>query len=171
MQAPLGKFAIFGNHEFYQGSEASEAFHKLCGFDLLRQRNVAIGKELLIVGVDDTAGFHFHGPVFSDEDKVLPPLKPGAPDESRPVVLFLKHQPRVLDTSLGRFDLQLSGHTHGGQIFPFNLIIREIYGRYRGLYDLGQGSKLYVCKGAGTWGPPIRLFAQPEVALIVLTTK
>ena len=171
LQAPLGKFAIFGNHEFYHGSEASEAFHTLCGFNVLRQRSVAIGKELLIAGVDDKAGLHFDGPVFSDEDKVLPPASARTPDAPGPVVVLLKHQPRIDEESLGRFDLQLSGHTHGGQIFPFSLITRAVYGRYRGLYDLGQGSKLYVCKGAGTWGPPIRFFAQPEVAVIILTTK
>ena len=85
--------------------------------------------------------------------------------------MLLKHKPLIRQQSLGRFDLQLSGHTHGGQISPFNLITKAIFGRYRGLYDLGQGSKLYVCKGAGTWGPPIRLFAQPEVTVIILTTK
>jgi predicted MPP superfamily phosphohydrolase len=171
LQAPLGKFAVFGNHEFYHGSKVSEAFHKLCGFDLLRQRSVAIGKELLIAGVDDAGPHPFDGPDFSDEDKVLPPASPGISDAPRPVVVLLKHKPLIRQQSLGRFDLQLSGHTHGGQISPFNLITKAIFGRYRGLYDLGQGSKLYVCKGAGTWGPPIRLFAQPEVTVIILTTK
>lgn len=171
LNAPLGKFAIFGNHEFYHGSRASEAFHKLCGFDVLRQRSVAIGKELLIAGVDDAGEHPFDGPSFSDEDKVLPPAAAGTPGDPRPVVVLLKHKPRIDEASLGRFDLQLSGHTHGGQIFPFSLITRAVYGRYRGLYDLEKGSKLYVSKGAGTWGPPIRLFAQPEVTVIILTTK
>ena len=171
LQAPLGKFAVFGNHEFYHGSEVSEAFHRLCGLDLLRQRSVAIGKELLIAGVDDAGEHAFDGPSFSDEDKVLPPASRGTSDVPGPVVVLLKHKPLIREKSLGRFDLQLSGHTHGGQIFPFNLVIQAVFGRYRGLYDLGQGSKLYVSKGAGTWGPPLRLFAQPEVTVIILTTK
>ena len=131
-----------------------------------------IGKDspLLLVGVDDTAGRNFDGPAYYDEDKVLPSRDP-APGAKRQTVIFLKHQPRILLESLGRFDLQISGHTHGGQIFPFLLVTKFVYGYYRGLYDLGQGSRLYVCKGAGTWGPPIRLFAQPEVTLIILTTE
>jgi predicted MPP superfamily phosphohydrolase len=171
LHASLGKFAIFGNHEFYHGSEASEEFHKLCGFDVLRQRSVAIGKELLIAGVDDAGEHPFDGPSFSDEEKVLPPASAETPDAPRPVVVLLKHKPIIRQRSLGRFDLQLSGHTHGGQIFPFSLITKTVFGRYRGMYDLGQGSKLYVSKGAGTWGPPLRLFAQPEVTVIILTTK
>jgi hypothetical protein len=164
LQAPMGKFAIFGNHEFYVGVDPSLEFHRLAGFEVLRQKAVLFGTELMLVGVDDS-GTHFDHQGMSDENAVLPPR------EHRPVTLLLKHQPVVRPESLGRFDLQLSGHTHGGQVFPFGLLTARIYPLGFGWHDLGEGSKLYVSNGAGTWGPPIRLFAPPEVTLITLTTR
>jgi predicted MPP superfamily phosphohydrolase len=111
--------------------------------------------------------------VHLDESAALAEAKPSE------YTILLKHQPRVDEESAKRFNLQLSGHTHGGQLFPFHLLTRLIYQRYRGLYDLGgessnggsspNGPFLYVNLGAGTWGPPIRLFAQPEVVVITLS--
>jgi predicted MPP superfamily phosphohydrolase len=69
------------------------------------------------------------------------------------------------ETSFGKFDLQMSGHTHGGQIFPFSAVTGLIYKYARGLYDLPKGSKIYVSRGSGTWGPPLRLGARPEVTI------
>ena len=73
------------------------------------------------------------------------------------------------DESLGHFDLQLSGHTHGGQIFPFNLVVKHFYPKQSGLYRLDKGSTLYVNRGTGTWGPPMRFLAPPTVTLIELS--
>jgi len=75
-------------------------------------------------------------------------------------IALLKHQP-VVDKE-APFDLQLSGHIHGGQIFPFSLITRLVYGVSTGLTQLADGRKLYVSRGTGTWGPPVRFFAAPE---------
>lgn len=83
--------------------------------------------------------------------------------------LILKHRPLVESESLGRFDLQLSGHTHGGQIFPFSLITEIFYDNQSGLATLDKGSLLYVSRGAGTWGPPMRLLAAPHVTVIELS--
>ena len=66
----------------------------------------------------------------------------------------------------GLFDLQLSGHTHGGQIFPFNYVVGLVFPLMNGFYDLGHGSALYTSRGTGTWGPPIRFLAPPEVTVI-----
>ena len=71
--------------------------------------------------------------------------------------------------SLGQYDLQLSGHTHKGQIFPFTLVTRLWFARQDGLYRLEGGSLLYVSRGTGTWGPPMRFLAPPEVTLITVT--
>ncbi len=84
-------------------------------------------------------------------------------------IVLLKHQP--LADSDTPFDLQLSGHIHGGQIFPFVYLTRLTYHVRTGLTELADGRKLYVSRGAGTWGPPIRLFAPPEITLITLASN
>ena len=82
--------------------------------------------------------------------------------------MLLKHRPDVRAESLGRFDLQLSGHTHGGQIFPFVAVIRGFHRYVSGLYELERGSRLYVSRGTGTWGPPLRVLAPPELTLVTI---
>jgi len=84
-------------------------------------------------------------------------------------IVLLKHQP-VVDSETP-FDLQLSGHIHGGQIFPFVYLTCLVYGVHTGLTRLADGRLLYVNLGAGTCGPPIRLFAPPEITLITIESK
>lgn len=163
--SPMGRFAVLGNHEFYLGLQPSLQLHREAGFTVLRQQGHMIGQELLIAGVDDPAGRRIHGPSLLDENSVLRP--PG----DRPTTLLLKHQPRVENSSVGRFDLQISGHTHGGQIYPFRYLTAMFYRYYRGWHDLGEGSHLYVSRGAGTWGPPLRLLARPEITVIDLVLE
>ena len=79
--------------------------------------------------------------------------------------ILLKHQPLLTPASAGRFDLQLSGHTHGGQIAPFNLFVRLRYPYFVGCYFLPQGGMIYVNPGTGSWGPPLRLLAPREITL------
>ena len=83
-------------------------------------------------------------------------------------ILLLKHRPDVEQANLGQFDLQLSGHLHNGQIFPFRFFTRLFYPMYAGFYSLPNNSSLYASAGSGTWGPPIRFLAPPEVTLIEL---
>ena len=85
--------------------------------------------------------------------------------------LFLKHRPKVEPESLGLFDLQLSGHVHKGQIFPFNLVTFLFYPVRTGFSTYSQNSSLYVSRGTGTWGPPIRFIAAPEVTVIELVNS
>ena len=105
------------------------------------------------------------------EERDLPRAAPGAlagiPEDS--IRILLKHRPTVLNESKGRFDLQLSGHTHGGQIFPFNLLTRMIYRRRPGLNRLAGDGWLYLSRGTGTWGPQFRILAPPEITLIELS--
>jgi predicted MPP superfamily phosphohydrolase len=82
---------------------------------------------------------------------------------------LLKHQPFVNNNE--NFNLQLSGHTHCGQIFPFTLITRLYFSKNCGYYQLGKNKSLYVTRGAGTWGPPVRILAQPEITIIDLIGK
>ncbi len=165
LNPPLGKFAIAGNHEFYAGIRQSGRFLKTAGFNFLRNEVFSLNGLINIVGVDDPAGKRRYpeNSVVGKEEKIL--LGDSDPEK---FTLLLKHRPRLEKESIGQFDLQLSGHTHGGQIFPFNLITRLFYSRQRGLHRLDSGSVLYVSRGTGTWGPPMRFLSPPEVTLIEL---
>ncbi len=158
-----GKFAVTGNHEFYAGIEQSLAFTKKAGFTVLRQEKTAIGGWLTLVGVDDPAGSRFkEGKALPDEKPVLDLAVPSS------FIVLLKHQPVVEKGAAGHFDLQLSGHIHGGQIFPFNFVVRLSYPLWCGLTKLPEGGEVYVSRGTGTWGPPVRLFEPPEITIIDL---
>jgi predicted MPP superfamily phosphohydrolase len=157
-----GKFAITGNHEFYAGIEQAMAFTKKAGFTMLRGERTTIEDFVTIVGVDDPSG---PGMIKGDSDLERKLLAESSPDR---FTLLLKHRPDIEKGNLGLFDLQLSGHVHKGQVFPFRLITRLFYPMYAGFYSLGNNSSLYVSGGSGTWGPPIRFLAPPEVTLIEL---
>ncbi|UCG21862.1 MAG: metallophosphoesterase [Deltaproteobacteria bacterium] len=165
LDPPLGKFAVAGNHEFYAGIRQSGRFLRTAGFNFLRNEGFSLNGLISIVGVDDPAGKRRYpeNSVVGKEEKIL--LADSDPEK---FTLLLKHRPRVEEESIGRFDLQLSGHTHGGQVFPFNLITRLFYSRQRGLHRLDRGSVLYASRGTGTWGPPMRFLSPPEVTLIEL---
>jgi uncharacterized protein len=161
VKAPMGKFGCLGNHEFYVGLHDSLSFYRTAGLKPLRAESAVAGP-VRVTGVDDPAGIQRGEDCFLNEGTAL-----AGADDSRPVIL-LKHQPRVNPASVGRFDLQLSGHTHGGQIFPFGIIVHFLYPFTPGLHRVGPASWFYLSRGTGTWGPPMRLFAPPEVTLIVL---
>ena len=161
LPTPHGKFAVTGNHEFYAGLDRALAFTEKAGFTLLRDQARTIDGMINIVGMDDPARGRYG----------LPPSSEKALLENLPrdkFTLLLKHQPVVDAASTGLFDLQLSGHVHKGQIFPFSLATRLAYGLPTGLTKLEGGSLLYVSRGAGTWGPPVRFLAPPEVTVIDL---
>ncbi len=162
--APRGKFAILGNHELYGGAKHATAFLEAAGFVVLRNEAHAVAGGLAIAGVDDRRGATWPVAAADVEGPLLTAL-----DADNRFVLLLKHRPQVLPASLGHFDLQLSGHVHGGQLFPFGLAVKRFYPVTPGaLQPLAKGY-LYVSRGAGTWGPPIRVLAPPEVTLIELT--
>jgi hypothetical protein len=159
---PFGKFAVTGNHEVYAGLSRSVEFLRESGFILLPGADVQLTPFLGLAGVDDDDAVRMEGTAEADEIGLLSRLS------TQGFRLFLKHTPKVAAATLGRFDLQLSGHTHGGQIFPLFLVQWLVYGFKTGLTDLGQDSRLLVNAGAGTWGPPIRVFAPPEICVIDL---
>ncbi len=157
----LGKFAVTGNHEFYAGLPQALAFTEKSGFRVLRGEAVTIARVINVVGVDDPAGPGV-GASSKGEGELLRITANGL------FTLFLKHRPVPDTESATLFDLQLSGHVHYGQIFPFRLITRLFYPFYGGLYSFPSRSSLYVNRGSGTWGPPIRFLAPPEVTVIEL---
>ena len=166
IRPPLGKFAVLGNHEFYAGITQSERFLEEAGFKVLRNRVHLLGELLNIVGVDDPAGSRYQGSLAAEQKELS--LLSGLNQQR--FTLLLKHRPLVEIESLGHFDLQLSGHTHGGQIFPFSLITALYYDNQSGLAHLDKGGLLYVSRGTGTWGPPMRFLSQPHVTVIELSS-
>lgn len=157
LQPPLGAYAVIGNHETYVGLDRSLAFLRSAGFIVLRGETASVGG-IVLAGVDDPSAALTGQGVRTDTARMRAAVPQGS------FVVLLKHQP-VVDSEIP-FDLQLSGHIHGGQIFPFGLLTQLAYHVHTGLTQLAGGGKLYVSRGTGTWGPPIRLFAPPEIALI-----
>jgi len=156
-----GTFAVTGNHEFYAGLDQALAFTRRAGFRVLRGEAVTIPGTITIVGVDDPSGPGYRSS-NSGEGALLSKAASGT------FTLFLKHRPDIAREGIGLFELQLSGHLHDGQIFPFRLLVRLFYPHIAGLRALPGGAFLYVSRGSGTWGPPIRFLAPPEVTIIDL---
>ena len=147
--AKYGAFAVAGNHEHYAWFDQSRDFMEQSGLTLLYDQMTETAG-ITIVGLDDVT--------------MLWPFDLKVPQDR--FVLLLKHSPNVLKTSQGRFDLQLSGHTHGGQLWPLGLAQKR-KGFVQGLSKNGD-SFVYVSNGTGYWAAPLRLFTPPEVTLIDL---
>ncbi len=162
VDAPYGKFAVTGNHEFYAGLDQALRFTEKGGFTILRDKALTIAGSVNIAGMDDPTAKRFGLSRGISEKSLLSKI----PRER--FTILLKHQPVVDKNSEGLFDLQLSGHTHGGQIFPFNFLVHLFFPVDFGLTRLENGSYLYVSRGSGTWGPPIRFLSPPEVTVIEL---
>ena len=158
-----GKYAVTGNHEYFAGLENSLKFIRKSGFVILRGAGATISGIINVAGVDDRQGSSFDDYRGADERALLY----GLPADR--FTLLLKHRPVIKEGSAGLFDLQLSGHTHGGQIFPFGLIARLFFPHMSGLEELERGSKLYTSRGTGTWGPPFRFLSPPEVTIIEIS--
>lgn len=158
MRAVLGKFAIIGNHEFYTGIKRSQEFLEESGFKVLRGEVTNVNSLINIVGIDDGESDNKNISSTS-ETEILNRL----PRES--FTILLKHKPEVNNKSIGLFDLQLSGHTHNGQIFPINIIVRLFFYPHSSYRELSNGSAIYVSGGVGTAGPPVRLFSKGEITV------
>lgn len=162
LRARDGVFYVTGNHEYYwRAGEWCSALQSL-GLDFLRNEHRVItrnGASIVIAGVTDPVGRDTH---TQDPVRALA----GAPATA--VKILLSHRPQTAEAAsrLG-VDLQLSGHTHGGQFFPFNLIIKKFQPIVAGLHRVGQ-TWLYVNRGTGYWGPPSRLAVGGEITVIEL---
>jgi len=160
-----GKYAVTGNHEFYAGLPESLAFTQNAGFTILRHEGVIATDGFNIAGVDDAAMSYFTKQSLPSEKDLLQTL------ERQNFTLLLKHRPIAEKESLGLFDLQLSGHTHKGQIFPFNIATLFYFPIHWGCLNPLDHCYMYVSRGSGTWGPPIRFLSPPEVTLIELISE
>jgi predicted MPP superfamily phosphohydrolase len=164
LRARLGKYAITGNHEFFAGIEYSLKFIENADFTILRNRGLNLDKLINIAGIDDpfVENKHFGDASTGESERnILSNL----PREN--FTLLLKHRPEIDIETLGLYDLQLSGHTHKGQMFPAGLIIKLFfYPHYTGFTELFKGSALYVSRGTGTTLCPVRFLAPPEITVI-----
>lgn len=169
IEAKLARTYITGNHEYYSGALGWLDRMAELGWDCLHNRHVVVergGDRLVVAGVDDYtaagSGLTGHGAdlgtALAGADRRLP-------------VLLLAHQPKQIGMAVEHdVDLQISGHTHGGQIWPFHYLVRTDQPSVAGLTRHGGRTQLYTSRGTGFWGPPFRIFAPSEITLITLRT-
>jgi len=172
--APHGVYFVTGNHEYYAGVRPWLNELRRYGIRPLQNERVSLGDRSAggasfdLAGVDDWS-------VARGDDERWPALSASLAgrDPDRALVL-LAHQPRGVALAVrSGVELQLSGHTHGGQLFPWNLVVGAVYPYYKGLYRHREGDRegqIYVSCGTGYWGPPMRLGAPAEVTKVVLTS-
>ncbi|MFD6077068.1 metallophosphoesterase [Streptomyces hydrogenans] len=163
LRARHGSFFVTGNHEYFSGADAWVDHVRELGMRPLRNERLEIPAGFDLAGVDDVAGeSEGQGPDFA---RAL-----GDRDRSRAAVL-LAHQPVVIDDAVAHgVDLQLSGHTHGGQLWPGNLLAELANPTVAGLERYGD-TQLYVSRGAGAWGPPVRVGAPSDITVVQLASK
>jgi len=161
LHARLGVWAVTGNHEFYAGAERSVQLLENAGFQVLRDRNQQVAPGLVLAGVDDLTARQQFGAENHAIDKALANRPAGA-------TILLSHSPLQAERAdaLGA-GLMLSGHTHKGQVWPFNYFVRMRYPLLAGRYDV-NGMTAIVSRGTGTWGPRMRLWQPSEIVKIKL---
>jgi predicted MPP superfamily phosphohydrolase len=165
LRSRWGTYFITGNHEFYSGDVVWCAELERMGMTVLRNRTVTLrdgAARLDLVGVDDYG--HRERPHGWNLDAAVVGRDPET------AAVLLAHQPQAVDEAMQKgIELQLSGHTHGGQLFPITGLVTARWRYSAGLYRVGEGH-VYVHRGTGFWGPPMRIGSPPEIAAITLTT-
>lgn len=167
VRATWARTYVTGNHEYYSEAQGWVDLMDELGWEPLRNRHLLLergGDTLVVAGVDDvtaeSSGLAGH------RANLAGALNGADPDLP---VLLLAHQPKFVDqAAAGGVDLQLSGHTHGGQIWPFHYLVRLDQPVVAGLSHHGARTLLYTSRGTGFWGPPFRVFAPSEITLLVL---
>lgn len=168
LEAPHGVHFVTGNHEYYSGADAWIEELRALGVRVLRNERVVVGEgdqSFDLAGIDDHSARYWRGH-GADLDGALRGRDP------RRELVLLAHQPRQVRTAAKHgVGLQLSGHTHGGQIWPWHYLVKVQQGGYlAGGYQL-RDTQLYVSSGTGYWGPPLRLGARAEITKVVLRSK
>jgi predicted MPP superfamily phosphohydrolase len=170
MKATLARVYVTGNHEYFSDAPGWVEHMGSAGWTVLHNRHVVVGRggdSVVLAGIDDAtarrSGIEGHG---ADLAAALS----GVPEDA-PVVL-LSHQPQTVGAAVAAgVDLQLSGHTHGGQIWPFHLLVRADQRTLHGLVQLDGRTQMYTTRGSGFWGPPFRVFAPSEVTVLTLRSR
>ncbi len=162
----LARVYITGNHEYFSGAGEWIKHMTELGWDALHNRHLVVsrgGDRLIVAGVDDlTAAGSGEKGQGADLTKALAGSDPELP------ILLLAHQPKQIGQSItGGVDLQISGHTHGGQMWPFHYLVKLDQKSVHGLVGFGR-TQLYTSRGSGFWGPPFRVFAPNELSVLTL---
>ena len=165
IRSALGNYFVTGNHEYYSGVIEWIPEIERLGFSVLlnEHRIVTRGRaRLLLAGATDYRGGNFFASHRSDPQKALQ----AAPETI--IKILLAHQPKsIFDAARAGYDLQISGHTHGGQFFPWNFVIGFLQPYVSGLHTYAN-TQIYVSRGTGYWGPPVRVGSPSEITLIKL---
>lgn len=156
LQAKYGVFSVTGNHEYYAGVQNYKKFINDCNITDISNKKVLIDNEIQLVGVPDEAAQQFQ----NVKPELIKTLQTCDLDKT---TILLSHQPLHFEKAveLG-INLQLSGHTHAGQIPPMDLLVHIVFKYTYGLYHF-NGASIYTTCGTGTWGPPMRLFSRSEI--------
>jgi predicted MPP superfamily phosphohydrolase len=167
VRARLARVYVTGNHEYFSGAQRWVEHMAALGWEALHNRHVVVtrdGSSLVVAGVDDRTAAGSGVPGHrTDHEAALAGTDPELP------VLLLAHQPQQVTGAVAHgVDLQISGHTHGGQIWPFHYLVRLDQPVLQGLSRHGERTQLYTSRGTGFWGPPFRVFAPSEITLITL---
>jgi len=162
LRAPFGVWAVTGNHEYYAGVEPSVSLFQKAGFLVLRDRSSEVLPGLVFTGVDD---FTARAQFGFDNRQPLATALAGRPAGA---VILLSHSPAQAEQAAAAgVSLMLSGHTHNGQLWPFSYLVALRYPLLGGRYQVG-GMSVIVSRGAGTWGPRMRLWRPSEIVRIKL---
>jgi uncharacterized protein len=166
IKSKFGTYFIVGNHEYFHGVKPIIDYVNSLGIKTLENENVYIGSKdegFNLCGVYDRFGFKYND-FIPDINKAMQNL------ENSPTIL-LAHQPKFIEEieNTKGIDLILSGHTHGGQIFPFNFLVKLQQPYVKGLHTFNDYTQIYVNKGTGFWGPPMRLGASSEITVLKLS--
>lgn len=160
LKSRFGVFYVIGNHEYFHALEQTIEHVKSLGIHVLENSSVLINGDFYIVGVYDLFGFRSNT-YIPDITKAMGTIPPNFP------TLLLAHQPKFIDYLEGFApSLILSGHTHGGQIWPFRYLVTFAQPYLKGLHTLGENRHIYVNSGIGFWGPPMRLGSHAEITCI-----
>ena len=165
LDSTFGTYFVFGNHEYYHGAEEIAAFLPEVGVTPLLNESTLISdgkRSINLVGLNDIQSIRFKT-MLIDTEKAFK-----AVDTSKPTLL-LSHQPKSISfVENKQYDLMLSGHTHGGQIFPFGFLVMLQQPYLAGLHAITNRKQIFVSRGTGYWGPPVRVFAPSEISVLTL---
>ena len=163
LKAKYGVFAVLGNHEFYGNAAAAHKYLEDHNITVLRDSIAVLGNGTVIAGRQDITYERMTGKSRKPLDRLLSDVDRGNP------VYLMDHQPNNLqDAASAKVDLQVSGHTHNGQMWPFNYITDAIFEIGKG-YGKINNTHFYISSGYGTWGPPIRTNSRSEIVVLNVT--
>jgi predicted MPP superfamily phosphohydrolase len=164
IKAPLGIFSVPGNHEYYGGLEKNLEYLRRGGVRVLQDEAVLVGGAFVLAGRKDPTVLR-----YQERRMPIPEILEKLGADPKLPIIQLDHQPvRLIEAEEAGIDLQLSGHTHAGQLFPLNLLNKRIWEKHWGYLRKGK-TQFYISCGVGTWGPPVRTGSIPEIVRIKIS--